>query len=199
MRPYFTKETSLWDIHRALTEAATRNSVTVFVDMDGVIADFHKAFVNKFRADIDPTLKKIGWKGVETEYPTLFADLPRMPDASILMSGLLKLQNEGRINIHILTALPDKFLNSNWYAQKLEWIDRYYSHIPVSNIHIVERSQKQNFVTASKLEGVAPVLIDDYKKNINEWQAAGGFGIVHTSATSSLNHLMAYLRRYGVR
>ena len=33
------------------------------------------------------------------------------------------------------------------------------------------------------------VLIDDYPKNIREWQRKGGIGILHTSASSTISQL----------
>ena len=33
------------------------------------------------------------------------------------------------------------------------------------------------------------ILIDDYMKNIREWEAAGGIGILHTDASSTINDL----------
>jgi len=193
---------SLWDIHTLLREA-TSVPVSVFVDMDGVVADFQKEFLRKFGGSspkaIDQIIDTKGWGWVGEQYPELFARLPETPDANYLMSALLRLQTEGRIKIHILTALPNQLLNTRSRADKIEWVKTRYRYLEDKDIHIVTRSQKQNFATVSNLEGVAPVLIDDFKKNINEWKSAGGFGIVHTSAASSLNILQTYLRRHGVR
>jgi hypothetical protein len=33
------------------------------------------------------------------------------------------------------------------------------------------------------------VLIDDYPKNITEWTAKGGIGILHTNASSTISQL----------
>jgi hypothetical protein len=33
------------------------------------------------------------------------------------------------------------------------------------------------------------VLIDDHKGNIRDWESAGGIGIVHTDAASTINDL----------
>jgi hypothetical protein len=193
---------SLWDIHTLLREA-TSVPVSVFVDMDGVLADFQVEFLRKFggssNKDIDRILAAKGWSGVGQEYPELFARLPEMPDASRLMSALLRLQTEGRIKIHILTALPNELINTRSREDKAAWIRKRYKYLADENIHIVTRSQKQNFATVSNLQDVAPVLIDDFKKNIDEWRSAGGFGILHTSAASSLNMLQTYLRRHEVR
>ena len=33
------------------------------------------------------------------------------------------------------------------------------------------------------------ILIDDYSKNIEQWRAAGGIGILHTSAEDTIKQL----------
>ena len=56
-----------------------------------------------------------------------------------------------------------------------------------ANIHLVSREQKQAF--AKNAEGEPNVLIDDYIKNIKEWEAKGGIGIHHTAVPKTLNEL----------
>ena len=56
-----------------------------------------------------------------------------------------------------------------------------------SKIHLVMRSQKQAF--AKDTDGEPNVLIDDYIKNIKEWEAKGGIGIHHTSVPKTINDL----------
>ena len=48
------------------------------------------------------------------------------------------------------------------------------------------RSQKQKFATT---DGKPNVLIDDYKKNIREWEAKGGIGILHTNVIKTISDL----------
>ena len=52
---------------------------------------------------------------------------------------------------------------------------------------MVRRDQKQAFVKDS--DGEPNVLIDDYIKNIKEWEAKGGIGIHHLSVSTTLNEL----------
>ena len=33
------------------------------------------------------------------------------------------------------------------------------------------------------------ILVDDYKKNIDEWESAGGVGIHHTSVSRTISEL----------
>ena len=45
--------------------------------------------------------------------------------------------------------------------------------------------EKMNFCT-----GVDCILIDDLQKNISDWEALGGIGILYTSAESTLEKLL---------
>lgn len=65
---------------------------------------------------------------------------------------------------------------------KTSWVRRKLSQdIPVN---IVLREEKKNFVT-----GPGCVLIDDLEKNIREWEACGGTGILYVSPEGTLKRL----------
>jgi hypothetical protein len=57
---------------------------------------------------------------------------------------------------------------------------------------LVLRSQKQKYATT---DGKPNVLIDDYKKNIVEWESKGGTGIHHTEVGKTV----AELKRLGFK
>ena len=48
------------------------------------------------------------------------------------------------------------------------------------------RSQKQKYAMS---DGKPNVLIDDYIKNIKEWEAKGGIGVHHIDVASTMNKL----------
>ena len=48
------------------------------------------------------------------------------------------------------------------------------------------RSQKQRYATT---DGKPNVLIDDYIKNIKEWESKGGIGVHHTNVSKSIGQL----------
>ena len=54
------------------------------------------------------------------------------------------------------------------------------------DINLVMRSHKQKYAMAN---GKPNVLIDDYIKNINEWEAKGGIGINNTSVGKNIIEL----------
>jgi hypothetical protein len=54
------------------------------------------------------------------------------------------------------------------------------------------RADKQKF---AMINGKSNLLIDDYIKNIHEWEAMGGIGVHHTSPSNTL----AELKRLGFK
>ena len=55
-----------------------------------------------------------------------------------------------------------------------------------AKIHLVKRAQKQSY---AKTGDKPNVLIDDYDKNIKEWEANGGIGIHHTNVGTTIGKL----------
>ena len=55
-----------------------------------------------------------------------------------------------------------------------------------SKVNLVKRREKQNF---AKVGGMPTILIDDYEKNIRQFRARGGIGILHTSTSNTINEL----------
>ena len=55
--------------------------------------------------------------------------------------------------------------------------------IGTDQINIVQRREKQNFA------GKDIILVDDHKKNIREWESAGGTGILHTNTNNTIKQL----------
>ena len=50
-------------------------------------------------------------------------------------------------------------------------------------LYLYSRANKQLFSASNR------ILIDDMEQTINEWNAKGGVGILHTSAASTINQL----------
>ena len=60
------------------------------------------------------------------------------------------------------------------------WIKKYLFNIPIANIIICRIGENKADIIKSKLNIMideTTVLIDDYTKNLTEWESAGGVGI----------------------
>ena len=90
--------------------------------------------------------------------------------------------SQGR-QISILSAYSNRDRNSK--VGKMKWL-RKNTKFKRANIHLVMRSEKQIYAMT---DGKPNVLIDDYIKNIREWEAKGGIGIHHTNVGKTIGEL----------
>ena len=141
----------------------------IYVDMDGVLADFFgdwKKLIGKdWRTikDIGPALQKIR----DTE--DFWLNLPMTSNAK----NLLNLIKDVKGNYKILSSpLPD---DPNSEPHKREWIKKNLSFFPPQDVIIT--FDKAKF--AKQQDGTPNILIDDYGVNIQKWEAAGGVGFKH--------------------
>ena len=167
----------------------------VYVDMDGVVADFLTPTKEFFgirptdsKRDLDTLLNQgKGFLRLQREWPTFWMDLPRMPHALDLWEVVRP------YHPCILTALPESWPSAA--TGKYVWVKRHLSKFgynPRQEFHAVLRSQKVKF--AKQPDGTPNVLIDDFDKNINEWRSAGGIGILYVDSSSAVNLVRTTLR-----
>ena len=88
-----------------------------------------------------------------------------------------------RYNTFILSAYSGRDPSSK--NGKMKWLGKN-TNFKKSRIKLVKRVQKQAYATR---DGEPNILIDDYMKNINEWEARGGIGIHHTDVGKTINKL----------
>lgn len=150
----------------------------VYVDMDGVLADFfgsiakhhgvkHWRDARKVRRAQDSKIDKIAKK------PGFFLKLKPLPNASKLIHNILKLAD--RYSILSSPLLSNVEQSSR---EKAEWLDHHLSrHSPRSVLFDHEK-----FKYARQADGTPNVLIDDNKTNIQLWEANGGIGILYDDA-----------------
>jgi len=148
----------------------------IYSDSDGVIADFYtgaeRLLGHKWKQDPEPGARDQG--AIIEAHEAFWETLPPMPDWKLYWSHIEK------YHPHILTAVPQWDHNFDEVERgKKEWYRRHIPSLPVSRIHVVYRRDKQKF---AKNGDVRNILIDDHKKNVDEFEAAGGIGILHVSA-----------------
>jgi hypothetical protein len=159
----------------------------LYLDMDGVQADFFSAWARwhgkKFN---DPTMaryKDIGDKAAREQSITelnkegpefvykFFATLPTLPGGQKLLQWV----KSNNIPFTVLSA-PMRDNEAASIKGKRYWLDR---HNPGTSGSAVFTGEKQVLATRG---GQPNVLVDDFKKYIGNWQAAGGIGILYRDA-----------------
>ena len=101
-----------------------------------------------------------------------------MPDGKTLWKYISKYKVE-ILSAHTTTWQPKS------KSGKIKWIENNLRPKPHFS-NIVLRTQKKDY---AKTDGVPNILIDDWSKNIKEWQSAGGIAIQHKSANQTILEL----------
>ena len=160
-----------------LVEINTEDLPSVYCDMDMVLCNFMKKADEVSGGDFVTADKDQRWKDISNT-KNFWAELEWMPAAKRIHQMIIK------YDAHILSAFSAKDPSSK--NGKMKWLSKN-TKFKRGNIHLVSRAQKQAF--AKNAEGEPNVLIDDYIKNIKEWEAKGGIGIHHTAVPKTLGEL----------
>jgi 5'(3')-deoxyribonucleotidase len=152
----------------------SRNTPRLFLDADGVLADFDLSARGllgmRSKEYIDKHGRGMFWKRL-ARAPNFYGDLPEMPDARVLFNAVKHLKPT------ILTGLPA----GNWAApQKVEWAAEHFPGVPI--ITCMARDKHLHMHPGD-------VLVDDREKHRAEYEAAGVVFVHHKNAEDSLRQL----------
>lgn len=143
----------------------------VYLDCDGVLADFDKGAEAILGMHPEVFQQRFGagrfWASL-AHANGFFEHLPLMDDAMVLFEAVRHLDPV------ILTGLP----RGNWAEpQKRRWAERHFPGVPVITTS-----------AALKREHCSPgdALVDDREKYRHLWEGAGGHFVHHVSAERSI-------------
>ena len=165
-----------------LREDDDKKNYKIYVDMDGVVADFDKRFTDL--AGMSPSEfeskngKNAFWDFIDVKHKLAFwIGIPPMSDAQSLMDYVSK---------HDYEMLTAPSIKKESLMGKGLWIRNW------AKKGLFPSKPKVNYKPAkNKHHFAAPnhILIDDKQSTIDSWNAAGGIGILHTSAGNTINQL----------
>lgn len=148
----------------------------LYLDLDGVFADFASAVRRHTGFDYDP---KSSWQKIDK--------IPRFFQMLYPLSGALRLydtiKHNSRLPIEFLTSSPDPtgFLHSV-VSDKIIWVRKYLDRDAAIN---VVRGWEQKALFAKP----GCILVDDSWRNIRDFVNCGGAGVHHTSNYNTLQEL----------
>jgi hypothetical protein len=159
------------------------NFTKIYLDMDGVIADFEKRYRELFHTSPghDDNRKRFGIRFAKFIQFNHFADLDMMPDATDLLTYL----TTTGVPVEILSSTARPTSNATISQQKRSWLDNYGINYPA--IFVPGKQFKAKYATPNS------ILIDDTLVNIEEWNKAGGVGILHKNALDTISILNTLL------
>ena len=125
----------------------------IFLDLDGTLAKFNvKNALQRFDKEIGFFAKLGAYKGIEE---------------------INEMAKQG--NVYIISASPNEQADKD----KMTWIEKYLNNIPKTNRLICRVGE--NKAEYLKTKGIQIdkncYLLDDYTKNLTEWETVGGVGI----------------------
>lgn len=151
----------------------------VYIDSDGVIADFNLKSIQAFGKTAEQFEQKGQFWAALTEYDStvekFFATLPKCIGAD----DLIKFCVDNFRSVKILTA--SGFTPKDVKEQKIEWYAKEY---PSIECIVVNKSPDK-----AQYASPTAILIDDRSKSIDPWVKAGGIGILHYDVESTIETL----------
>lgn len=125
----------------------------IFLDLDGTVAKFNvRNALKRFETEKGFFAKLGAYKGIE------------------------KINEMAKCgNVYIISASPNEQADSD----KMKWIEKYLNNVPMENRLICRcGDNKAEFLKAKGIEiDKNCYLLDDYTKNLVEWEEVGGIGI----------------------
>jgi hypothetical protein len=154
-------------------------TMTIYVDMDGVIADFFKELASHHGVD--------HWKDIPDKEESIrqlqgtdfFGRLPKFKTSDELIEFVDEV-TDGKWCI-LSSPLRGDYDNSSFWKQ--EWLAKH-GYKPKEAIFT---GRKEKY--AVKADGTPNILIDDRHQNIDRWIKAGGIGIRYQANEHTLDGL----------
>ena len=156
-----------------INEQEEKVDYKIYCDMDGVLADFESGYEKLTGVDLKGEFQKGEefWEPISKAGVGFWAGLKWMPDGQKLWDYIKPYKPD-------LLSAPSREESSR--IGKAVWV-KY--KLPGTKLILRYAKQKQ------ELANPESILIDDRQVNIDQWEAAGGIGILHTSADNTISQL----------
>lgn len=147
------------------------NKPIIYIDMDGVIADYDEQIriITGIKGDISKKLprEELSKLSITNDF---FTNIPLLPNAQNLISFAKQIAG----SYQILSA-PPHLDQAKGAREKKIWIDNFLTTNPPEHATF----DRDKYKYAVQEDGTPNVLIDDWDYNINLWNQHGGIGVLY--------------------
>lgn len=153
----------------------------LFIDLDGVLADFDRLAerILGYRPDRSVPERPEFWPTLRA-YGTFFADMPLMQGAQAFWEDMKKLHP----NPIILSGIPSEIESAE--EQKRSWV---WDNIGPANMIFCKSRHKRKYAKPGD------ILVDDWDKYRDRWEEWGGTFVLHTSNADSWDRVSRIMER----
>lgn len=149
----------------------------LFLDLDGVLADFDGHYLRTFGEGLNRSLTNGDppgmWENLR-RHGRFFREMPLMPDAMELWAGVRHLEPT------VLTGVPFTQVPEA-EGHKREWLREYLG----ADVPVICCRSKDKYLHGRP----GDVLVDDWVKYRHLWEGMGGRFVLHRTARESLAQL----------
>lgn len=179
------------------------NEIIIYCDMDGVLCDFDKQFEKLTNTPPKEFEANKGtqefWRVILEDGEKFWSDMQPMSGFDTFKKELTNISSDGRFKLKFLTSTSAaQILKNNPRQQAVEyikniesgkrkWLNTHWSG-PKNIIFSDSGKGKAKYATPNS------ILIDDLSPNIEAFIAAGGTGIIFTSAQQAIDELKAKIK-----
>jgi len=164
----------------------------IYLDMDGVIADFFGGIEREFGVnhwkDLDfkgEVFAKLRNKDFFYNLPVFDPDRPYIDTSTYVVQIVKKFARDNEIDWGICSSplRGDEYNSAYW---KRKWLEKHGYMPSVSNCIFTSNKHKYAW---SELDRKPNILIDDKPQNVKRWQDAGGIGIRFQANEDDIEYL----------
>ena len=148
--------------------------MTVYLDMDGVIADFFGSFAKKNKVDHWKSIKEKEKALADLVGTDFFYEIPCFEGHNIPNDSQKIVQFVQKTGDWGICSSPLRGDHNNSAYWKRKWLEKWNFMPEVENCIFTSNKHKY---AVNRLTGKPNILIDDKIDNIKRWEQAGGIGI----------------------